>query len=146
MTRSEKVAVAALVALAAALFLVGLVSRTPLRHLVQLVPVLTAALAVRRRPVWSRYAALPVFLLWLFFMSMIWMYLLGWTRIVTGTFTPAEIVLTIVIGLACLVGLGAAIRFPSRARWWVALVAFAIFGALQMGAVMLSIQPGLATR
>jgi hypothetical protein len=49
-------------------------------------------------------AALPCFLFWLTIMVFIWLFLLGWARIVSGHFFPTEIAMTLVVGLASLVG------------------------------------------
>ena len=62
---------------------------------------------------------IPILAFWLFIMLLIWLYLLGIARVVTGHFTPAEVSLTVVIGLACVVGLGASARSTTHAnRVW----------------------------
>lgn len=129
-----------------ALLLVGLVSGTIIRHAVQVLPVLVASVVVVIRPAWSRFAAIPVFAFWLFIMLLIWLYLLGLANVVTGQFKPAEVGLTVIIGLACVAGLAASARRSARSNWWVGLAAFLMFGALQVGAMWLSLQPVLASR
>ena len=129
-----------------ALLLVGLVSGTILRHAVQVLPVLLAAVVVVMQPAWSRFAAMPVFAFWLFIMLLIWLYLLGLANVITGTFPPVEIILTVVIGLACVAGLAASARKTTRSAGWSGAAAFLIFGALQVGAMWLSLQPVLASR
>jgi hypothetical protein len=143
---AERTLAAALAAVFVSLLLVGLVSGTILRHVVQVLPVLVAGLIVVLRPAWSRFAAMPVFLFWFFIMLLIWLYLLGLANVVTGQFAPAEIVLTVVIGLACVVGLGASVRTPRRSDWRAGVVTFLVFGAFQVGAMWLSLQPAFATR
>jgi len=143
MIRSERVTATALVVIALALILVGLVSRMVARHAVQIGPVLAAALVVRIRPGWARFAALPIFLFWLFIMALIWLYVLGLARIVTGRFTPVEVALTVLIGLACLVGVKSARRVPVKPGGLVNLAVFLVFSVFQAGAVLLSMQPGL---
>jgi hypothetical protein len=135
-----------LLAVLVALLLVGLVSGTIIRHAVQVLPVLVASLVVVLRAAWSRFAAMPVFAFWLFIMLLIWLYLLDLARVITGQFSPAEIGLTVVIGIACVVGLGATAREPTRSQWWAGVAAFLLFGALQVGAMWLSLQPALASR
>jgi hypothetical protein len=146
MTSHEKISAAAMLTVLVALLLVGLVSGTIIRHAVQVLPVLVASLAVVVRPAWSRFAAIPVFAFWLFIMLLIWLYLLGLASVVSGQFTPAEVGLTVVIGLACVVGLAASARKTTRSNWWAGVAAFLIFGALQVGAMWLSLQPALASR
>jgi len=128
------------------LLLVGLVSGTILRHAVQVLPVLGAGLVVVLRLAWSRFAAMPVFAFWLFITILIWLYLLGLANVVTGQFSPAEVGLTVVIGMACVAGLGATARAPTRSHWRSGVTAFLSFGALQVGAMWLSLQPALASR
>jgi len=146
MTRSERVSAAALLTVLVALLLVGLVSGTIIRHAVQVLPVLVASFVVVLRPAWSRFAAMPLFAFWLFIMLLIWLYLLGLARVVTGRFTPPEVGLTVVIGLACVVGLGASARKSTLPTWWAGVAAFLVFGALQIGAMWLSLQPMFASR
>jgi len=146
MTPREKVSAVAMLTMLVALLLVGLVSGTILRHAVQVLPVLLAAVVVVMQPAWSRFAAMPVFAFWLFIMLLIWLYLLGLANVITGTFPPVEIILTVVIGLACVAGLAASARKTTRSAGWSGAAAFLIFGALQVGAMWLSLQPVLASR
>ena len=141
-----KALVFALLAIAVALLLVGLVSGTIIRHLVQLAPVLVAGAVALRRPAWGRFAAIPVFVFWLLIMVLIWLHLLDLAHVITGQFKPAEVVLTVVIGLACVVGLGMAARKSPGASWRSGVAAFLLFSALQVGAMWLSLQPLFATR
>ena len=143
MTRDERTTVASLVTVLVALLLVGLVSGTLVRHLVQVVPVALSALVVSRRA-WGRFAAMAVLGFWLFIMALIWLYLLGLARIVTGSFSTAEVVLTVLIGLAALVGIRTAARLPTRPAWPQRLAAFGLGGALQAAAMWMSLQPAFA--
>ena len=54
-----------LIALAPALLLVGVVSGTVLRHIVQIVPIVMALGVLARRAAWGAYAALPIFAFWI---------------------------------------------------------------------------------
>jgi len=146
MARHEQLQAAALLAVLMALLLVGVVSGTIVRHLVQVLPVLVAALVVLFRPSWSGFAAAPVFAFWLFIMLLIWLYLLGLATVVSGHFTPVEIGLTVVIGLASCLGLGASLRRTRVANWRAGAAVFLMSGALQVGAMWLSLQPAIAGR
>jgi len=145
-SRAESVLVAALVAIVVALMLVGVVSQTVLRHAIQVVPgVIVLGLALARHRC-ARFAAIAVFLFWLFIMALIWLYLLGIARVISGQFTRAEVALTLVIGLGSAVGLVAASRVRDSSHWPGRLATFSLAAALQIGAMCLSLQPVIATR
>jgi len=79
-------------------------------------------------------------------MVLIWLFLLGVARIVSGTFTPTEIVLIVLIGLCSCAGLAAVARSQTAPSWRPGLPAFVVLAALQMGALWLSLQEPLAHR
>lgn len=144
MVRAETALIAALAAVIVSLLLVGIVSHTPIRHAIQVAPAsVVLALAVARSPR-ARFAAIAVFVFWLSMMILIWLYLLGVSRVVTGTFTGIEIALTLAIGLASASGLVAAVRARDGSRWSTRLAAFLAALALQVGAALLSVQPAFA--
>src|SRR5215510_5365747 len=95
---------ACLIGLALALLAVGVVSGTFIRHVVQILPMLLAVLVLHRRPAVGAYAALPIFVFWILIVFLIWLFLLGLTRIVSGHFTLIEILLTIVMAACCAAG------------------------------------------
>ena len=85
-----------------ALYIVGLVSNGVLRHIVQTLPLwFPIVVGLRQREI-AKWASLPCFIIWLLLMTLIWLYLLGWAKLISGHFTPIEIVLTFVIGAASL--------------------------------------------
>ena len=130
--RSRRNAViACLAGVAAALLVVGVVSGTFVRHVVQIVPVAVALVAVRERPAWGSHAALPIFAWWLSMMVLVWLYLAGVPMFFDGTFTPTEIVLTGLVALFCMLGLLACKRMESTTGIANRLVAVAVFGAFQ---------------
>jgi hypothetical protein len=143
---SNRTTTASLLTLCISLLVVGVVSGTVLRHVVQVVPVVVAFVAGLRRGDLRGAAAIPVFVFWLFIMALIWLYLLGIANIVSGTFPPDEIVLTVVIGLACVVGLGSTVRKPGRTGWAMKAGVFVAIAALQIGAMWLSFRPFIAER
>src|SRR6266567_8882860 len=86
-----------------ALYVVGAVSVPPgsLRHEVQTLPLwFPIVLGFRQRDL-AKWVALPCFIIWLTLMTFIWLFLLGWARIITGHFSPIEITMTLVVGVAC---------------------------------------------
>src|SRR5262245_49919634 len=124
MGKSERLVWLGLVGLVVGLLAVGVVSGTPLRHALQVLPVLVVGVAARRRASWASFAALPLFVFWLLIMVAIWLWLLGLARVVSGRFTPAEVGLTILIGLSCVLGTAGAVTCKPRPDLWTALSAF----------------------
>jgi hypothetical protein len=92
----------------------------------------------------AKWAALPCLLFWLVIMIFIWLFLLGWTRIVSGHFSPVEIAMTIAVGMACLGGILVGLRWRTKvhgiAGWGIALGA-AVF---QIAAFRVSLIPFIA--
>lgn len=106
MERRDAVFVAiCLAGIAVALVLVGAVSDTIPRHLVQIVPlVLGAGLVLGRNPSAS-YAAVGLCAFWAVLMGLIWLYLLGLSGVVSGTYSAVEIALTVVIAVFSVLGI-----------------------------------------
>jgi hypothetical protein len=73
-------------------------------------------------------------------MIVIWLFLLGIARMISGTFSGAEIILTVIIGLSSVAGLVAAGFSISRSGWQRGIASFVICAALQFGAMWLSMQ------
>jgi len=129
-----------------ALYVVGAVSNGSLRHEVQTLPLwFPIVLGFRQREL-AKWSALPCLMFWLAVMIFIWLFLLGWARIVTGHFSPAEIAMTLVIGIACLSGIGIMLRWHTAVRPFAALGVVVLFGLLQLLAFRISLLPYIATR
>ena len=133
-------------AIIAALYVVALVSGTEVRHVVQTAPVWAGVILGWRRNKWAGWLALPIFLFWLAAMVMIWLFLLGWARVISGHFSPAEVAMTIVIGAASVAGIGAAVRTPENLSKIGVAGLFFLGAALQFAAFRVSLLPGIATR
>ena len=147
MTNSRPAALAVpLGGLVVALLVVGVVSGTVLRHVVQVVPALLASAVVVRRPAIAAYAALPIFIFWILIVALIWLYLAGLSSIASGSYTAAEIVSTVVMAVCCGYGVVRAIPpgrpAPSTAR----LVTFIVFALLQVAAMWISLSRSIANR
>ena len=128
------------------LYLVGLVSHTLLRHVIQTAPLVIAIVVATRWPRLAGSAAAPLFAFWLGIVVVIWLFLLGIAHIVSGTFTPTERILTGTIALSALLGFGSILRRAPGAAVAARIGAFALFAALQWGAFVLSMQPAVAHR
>jgi hypothetical protein len=140
------VAVCSLVIIAALVVGVGLASGLILRHVVQTLPLwLSVGLGMRRSRA-AGWLALPCFLFWLALMVVIWLFLLDIARVVSGHFTPVEVVMTIVVAGAAIAGLS------SSARLWrsvpvAAAIGFALLGTvLQLACFRLSLLPWIEHR
>jgi hypothetical protein len=134
-----------LVIVVLALIAVGIVSGTLRIHLVQIAPLVVLAAPQARTGTLIRVAAATVLSWWLVTMAAIWLFLLGLSRFLTGRFSTAEILLTLVIGVACLAGLSASGRVetvPLIRR----LPAIALAAGLQSLALWVSYQPVVTGR
>jgi len=144
MNRPKAIAYCSLATLVA-LYVVGAVSNGSLRHEVQTLPLwFPIVLGFRQREL-VKWVALPCFLIWLALMSLIWLFLLGWARIITGHFSPTEVVMTLVVGVACAVGIGVSFRWPTAPSRGKAAAAVVFFGLLQLLALRVSFTPYIAS-
>ena len=91
MEKSFRLLIGCCIVIIAALLVVGTVSSGVIRHIVQTSPLWIVIVLSVRRSAWSKWAALPCYLFWLLLMTAIWLFLLGWARIVSGTFSHTEI-------------------------------------------------------
>src|ERR1043166_767261 len=140
----QRIAIA-LAAVVIALLVVGPVTGLIFRHIVQVLPAALLLLIFRRRS-WFAYGALPVSLIWFVLMVLAWLWIVFRIPILTGTFTPIEIVLTIIIGGAALAGILFTLIERPRTSAGAGIAAFVVMLALQVGALWLSFQPYLANR
>jgi hypothetical protein len=126
------------------LLVIGIISATPIRHIIQVSPLVLAFIPVMLRKSWSKYTALPLFIFWLVIMIFIWLYLLGIANIVNGNFSPVEIGMSILIGISCGWGIVASLRAQSSVRLSTRIVAFMGLFALQVCAMWVSLLPPFA--
>ena len=138
---SRRVVSLCLATLILALLLVGVVSHTFVRHIVQVIPPAAALVLVARGSAHGPSAAAPILMFWFGVMANIWMFLLGIARVITGTFTLVEIVLTIAIAIACAFGFVAVARSGSRLSVGQRLASAIAFGVAQFLALVASFQP-----
>jgi hypothetical protein len=146
MSRNQQIIAGCLGGVALSLLLVGVVSGTFIRHVIQILPVALALITVRRQSTWGTYAALPIFIIWLFIMTLIWLFLLDIARFVTGRFTVVEVILTILIGLSGILGIVTVIRYRPKAQLVTGVLIFALFATLQIIAMWLSFKRPFANR
>src|ERR1700733_14071052 len=84
-----------------ALYVVGAVSHSSLRHEVQTLPLWAPTVFGFRGQQMAKWSGLGCLTVWLLLMLIIWPFLAGWTHLLSGHFSPVEIGLAIVISTAC---------------------------------------------
>jgi hypothetical protein len=77
-------------------------------------------------------------------MTLIWLFLLGWANVISGHFTPIEVILSLVVGTASVTGLIAGFRWRTDLSLGKALLIAAIFAVLQVVALRISFLPAIA--
>ncbi len=135
-----------LIGLALALLLVGVASGTILRHVVQIVPIVAVLIVLRRRPASGAYAALPIFITWIGIVTLIWLFLLGLSRIANGRYTPVEVVSTLVMAVCSVSGALATFSLGRPLSLLRRAAVFALFGGLQLAAMWVSFLEPIAHR
>lgn len=146
MEKSFRLLIGCCIVIIAALLVVGTVSSGVIRHIVQTSPLWIVIVLSVRRSAWSKWAALPCYLFWLLLMTAIWLFLLGWARIVSGTFSHTEIAMTVIVGLASMVGIVRALSMRSGVRTSSATAVVLLVALLQLAALRLSLLPAIAHR
>ena len=132
--------------LGVSLLLVGVVSGTVLRHVVQVAPIVMAAVLLVRRPAWGAYASFPIFLFWLFIVALIWLFLLGLSRLASGRYTPIEVTSTFLMAAFAIVGLTGVVSVGKPLRLLARVLTVALFAVVPVAAMWLSLLQPIANR
>ena len=146
MEKGYRLLIGCCIAIFAALLVVGTVSSGVVRHIVQTSPLWFVIVLSACQSPWSKWAALPCYVFWLLLMIAIWLFLFGWARIVSGTFSLTEIVMTVIVGLASVVGIVRALSMRSDVRTFPATAIVFLVALLQLAALRLSLLPAIAHR
>jgi hypothetical protein len=146
MPTAHRTVVACLIGISLSLLVVGVVSDTLIRHVIQITPLVLAAALLARGQAWAAYGAMPLFVLWLAIPVLIWLFLLGLSRIASGRFTPIEVVMTFVMAGLSVFGLVVAPRAGRNAGVLARVAAFAAFALLQVVAMMVSFTDAVKNR
>jgi hypothetical protein len=144
--KDSRILIGCCVAIIVALLVVGAVSHGVIRHIVQTSPLWIGIVLGIRQSNFTNWVTMPCFVFWLLAMTAIWLYLLGWARIVSGTFSPTEIAMTVVVGLASTVGIVRAAGMRSGVQAWSAIATTLPLAVLQVAAFRLSLLPQIAHR
>ena len=126
------------------LYVVGTVSHGVIRHIVQTAPIWPAVWLGLKRSGWAKWTVFFSYVFWLALMIVIWLFLLGKTHIISGHFSPTEITMTIIIAVACAVGIVAAVRSKTAVPWIGGIGTFLLFGGLQLLAFRISMLPHIS--
>jgi len=129
-----------------ALLVVGAESHGVIRHIVQTSPLWIAIVLGFRQSSLAKWAALACFVFWLLTMTAIWLFLLGWAHILSGTFSPIEIAMTVVVGAASVAGIVRALRSSGGVPAWPAAATTMLLAVLQVDALRLSFLPQIVHR
>jgi len=144
--RARRIALCCLALIVALVGGVGLATGLVIRHVVQTAPALIGlALGIRRSRAVGWFTA-PIFAFWLMLMTVIWLYLAGWTTLISGHFSPFEMAMTLIVGAACAIGLWLDARSFAGVRATTAVGLTVIAAAAQVFCFWLSMLPGIAQR
>lgn len=119
-----------LIGVALTVVVIGVLDGTPVRHLIQVLPVgLALRLSARSPGSLGAYAAVSLFVFWMLAMVLVWLFLLGFSDLARGEYAPIEVVLTLLVAFFCAVGilrgvragrlLGRTRRVATLAAFWV---------------------------
>jgi len=144
--RARRIALCCLAIIVALVGGVGLATGLVIRHLVQTAPVWIGVTLGMRGSRAVGWFTSPVFAFWLMLMTVIWLYLAGWSTLISGHFSPFEIAMTLVVGAACAIGLWLDARSLAGVRATTAAGLIVIAAAAQAFCFWLSMLPGIAQR
>ena len=133
-------------AMIVALLVVGCVSHGVLRHIVQTAPLWAGVMLGLRRSELAKWITLPLFLFWGALMTLIWLFLLGWSHLVNGHFSVAEILMTFAVGAAAVLGFVVGLSTRTGVKPAMAVLSFAGSLLVQLLAFGLSLSPAIAHR
>ena len=139
MQRNNQTITFCLLCIILSLLVVGIVSNTLMRHIIQITPVILVFIITIRKIKWSSFAVLPLFIFWLVIMCFIWLYLLGIANIVTGRFSPIEIIMTLLIGICSLLGIIISFKNKTSEHFFEKILVFLFFLLLQIGVMWMSL-------
>jgi hypothetical protein len=135
-----------LILVAALVLGVGIPNHMVLRHVIQTLPLWLAIVLGARRSNVTGWVSLPLFTFWFALMALIWAYLLGLSRLLSGNFTTWEITMTVLVGIACVLGIAAFFRSRSALSIGGRLAVFVLLAGVQFACFRVSFLPAIAHR
>ena len=136
-----------LVGVAFTVVLIGVVSGTLVRYLIQVLPIALALRLLARSPgSLGAYAAVALFSHWMLAMVLIWLFLLGISDLARGRYAPIEVVLTMLVGFFCSVGILRGVRAGRLLGRTRRIATVAVFWLVQVGAMVASFSEPVVNR
>jgi hypothetical protein len=77
-------------------------------------------------------------------MTLVWLFLLGWAKVLSGTFTPVEIAMATIVGLCSMVGIVLALRTRTHVHPIKAFAVFVSTALIQFLVFRISFLPAIA--
>jgi hypothetical protein len=129
-----------------ALYVVGATNHGVLRPMMQTLPLWVPIVLGFRGSEFAKWSALPCLIIWLATMVAIWLVGVGWAYVALGQFSPTELAMTLIVGLASAGGFFVALRWHTAVRPFSASTVALLFGALQFSALWVSLSPSINHR
>lgn len=127
------------------LYVVGFESHGIVRHIVQTAPLWLAVFFARRGSAWTKWVDLPCYVFWLvLIITLISLFLLGWAKVLSGTFTPIEIAMAGVVALSSIFGIVVCLRMKTRMDVIKAGAIFVVTASLQFALLRISFLPAIS--
>ncbi len=140
----ERLIAVCCLALIMALFIVGQAADEQIRHLIQIAPVCVVAVFGFRGSDLAKWAGAALFLFWGGIVTLITLHLTGVAHVINGEFSPTEVSMVWVMGVACALGLGLAVMAKGRSKPAAAIAVFVLMAALLVGDMWVSLLPSFA--
>jgi len=131
-------------AILVALYIVGALRHSVLRNVLQTLPLWVPIVLGFRGSESAKWSALPCLIIWLAAMMIVWLLLYRWVYVQSWHFSPAEIAMTFIVGVASAAGLGIALQWRTAVRPISAGAVALLFGALQFFAIWASLPSAIA--
>ena len=131
-------------AIVVALYVVGTLRHGVLRNVLQTLPLWVPIVLGFRGSEFAKWSALPCLIIWLAAMMIVWLLLFRWVYVRSWHFSPTEIAMTFIVGVASAAGLGTALRWRTAVHPFTAGAVALLVGALQFLALWASLPPAIA--
>jgi hypothetical protein len=145
-TRALAIGICCLTIILSLVLGVGLATNLVLRHVMQTLPLWIGVALGFQRSRLAGWFALPSFLCWIFLMALIWAFLLGLSHVISGSFQPIEVLMTVTVGLASLAGIFFFMGIRSVLSPPGATIIFLGMALFQCGCLYVSFLPAFAHR
>ena len=129
-----------------ALCVVGVLRHGLPRNVLQTLPLWVPIVLGFRGSEFAKWSALPCLVIWLAAMMIVWLLVFRWVYVQSWHFSPAEIAMTFIVGVASAAGFGIAFHWRTAVRPFSAGAVALLFGALQFLALWVSLPPAVTHR